>query len=92
MMLSMNELPSLTYTAVLTYAAVTILLVGLIVAVKRVYFHPLSKFPGPRIGTLTNWYNLYFNIIKKGIAIKQWPELHKKYGASKSTQGEPYCR
>lgn len=89
MMLSLSRLPSLTYLQALTYAVLTSLLAVFIVGVRRIYFHPLSQFPGPRTAALTSLYGTYFDVIKGGIGIKRWPDLHKKYGMLKLSQGEP---
>ena len=83
----MSRLPRLTYLEALIYVIVTSLLAVLIIGVRRIYFHPLSKFPGPRIAALTTWYGFYFDVIKGGIGIQRWPDLHKKYGTSEPFQG-----
>lgn len=80
-MLSTSSLQSLSHLQVLTFAIVTSLLVVIIVGVRRLYFHPLSKFPGPRSAALTSWYGFYFDVIKGGIGIQRWPDLHKNYGS-----------
>lgn len=56
------------------------LLYFVILCVRRVYFHPLSQFPGPRLAALSRWYEFYFDIIKGGTFSKQFPALHQKYG------------
>ncbi|KAH7124596.1 cytochrome P450 [Dactylonectria macrodidyma] len=51
--------------------------VGLII--YRVWFHPLSKFPGPRYLAATNLPYLYRNHIK-GLWVRDVASLHRKYG------------
>ena len=87
-MSSISRLLSLTYLQVLTYAVVISLPI-FFVGFRRLYFHPLSKFPGPRIAALTGLYGTYFDVIKGGIGVKRWPNLHKNYGMLKLIQGKP---
>ncbi|KAK5228687.1 hypothetical protein LTR72_002572 [Exophiala xenobiotica] len=49
-------------------------------AVYRLYFHPLAKFPGPKLAALTGWYEFYHDIIRKGRFIWKLQELHDNYG------------
>jgi len=48
--------------------------------VYRLYFHPLSKFPGPRLAAATLWYEAYYDVIKQGQYTFKIKELHKQYG------------
>ncbi|GAQ43860.1 cytochrome P450 [Aspergillus niger] len=63
-----------------------ILLIGILiyacsVITIRLYFHPLSKFPGPRIAAATSWYEFYKDVILSGQYSKSFPSLHAKYGS-----------
>jgi hypothetical protein len=49
-------------------------------AIYRLYFSPLSKFPGPRLAALTLWYEFYYDVIKEGRYTWKIRELHDKYG------------
>ena len=49
---------------------------GLIV--YRLYLHPLSKYPGPLLGRITDWYSVYQ--AWKGYRHLDLYELHQKYG------------
>ncbi len=55
---------------------------GLYLATYRLYFHPLAKFPGPKLGAATHWYEAYYDIFSQGGG--QWTfqirRLHKRYG------------
>ncbi|KAI0908973.1 cytochrome P450 [Ustulina deusta] len=55
---------------------------GLYLATYRLYFHPLAKFPGPKLGAATHWYEAYYDIFSQGGG--QWTfqirRLHERYG------------
>lgn len=46
----------------------------------RLYFHPLAKFPGPKIAALTGWYECYHDLFRHGMLIWKLQELHDIYG------------
>lgn len=45
---------------------------------RRIYFHPLSAIPGPRLAAATHLYEAYYNILRQGLS-KRVIELHTKY-------------
>jgi hypothetical protein len=51
------------------------------IAAYRVFFHPLSKFPGPKLATLTTWYEAYYDVGRQGRYIFEVEKMHKIYGA-----------
>ncbi|KAF9893154.1 hypothetical protein FE257_012566 [Aspergillus nanangensis] len=46
----------------------------------RLWFHPLSKFPGPKLAAITSGYEFYFNVIKRGMFIWEIERMHQEYG------------
>lgn len=52
--------------------------IGLVI--WRLFFHPLSKFPGPRLAAASRWYEFYHDVILGGVTPKRYSALHKRYG------------
>ncbi|KAE9397352.1 cytochrome P450 [Gymnopus androsaceus JB14] len=51
-----------------------------ILTLYRLFFHPLHKYPGPILAAVTDWYEAYYSIIKKGGLVIEIERLHKLYG------------
>lgn len=51
-------------------------------AVYRLTFHPLAKFPGPKLAAVTNLYGASSDMFKVGDEsyVKKLPKLHDQYG------------
>lgn len=49
-------------------------------AVYRLYFSPLAKFPGPKLAALTLWFEFYYDVVKRGRYTWKIAEMHKQYG------------
>jgi hypothetical protein len=47
--------------------------------IARLWLHPLKKIPGPWIAAVTSGYDFYYNVIRDGTYIHQFPRLHKEY-------------
>ena len=47
---------------------------------SRLVFHPLRKFPGPKIAALMSWYVAYWETIRDGMLVKELERLHRLYG------------
>ncbi|KAF8488488.1 cytochrome P450 [Russula emetica] len=53
---------------------------ALVRVIYNIYFHPLSRFPGPRGAACTGWWLAYMEL-GRGISLSTLrEELHKKYG------------
>lgn len=69
-------------------SAYNVLVVGLICVafysflkiLYRLYIHPLSKFPGPKIAAATSAFEFYHSVIRDGMFPWKIEELHKQYG------------
>ncbi|KAL7917142.1 cytochrome P450 [Trichoderma austrokoningii] len=61
--------------------AAVIYLISLII--YRLYLHPLSGVPGPRLAAITSWYEAYYDLLKSpgGQYWNKLDELHNSYGA-----------
>ncbi|KAJ3533596.1 hypothetical protein NMY22_g7271 [Coprinellus aureogranulatus] len=53
---------------------------GVSLVLSRLYFHPLSHFPGPALAAATGWYWTYYDMFRGGMMIEQLELLHKRYG------------
>ncbi|CAH0042558.1 unnamed protein product, partial [Clonostachys rhizophaga] len=51
-----------------------------IVGTHRLYFHPLAKFPGPKLASVTQWYEIFYDIFHKGQFTFEIQRMHQKYG------------
>lgn len=56
------------------------LVYSIIVVIHRLYFHPLARFPGPKLAAASSLYEFYWNAIKDGTATHKRKEWHEKYG------------
>ena len=48
--------------------------------VYRLYFSPLSKFPGPRLAAATYLFEGYYDVVKRGKYTFKIRDLHAEYG------------
>lgn len=55
---------------------------ALLLAVYRVYFSPLAKFPGRRLAVSTMWYEFYYQAVRGGQYPWEVQKMHKEYGRS----------
>ena len=48
--------------------------------IYRLFFSPIAKFPGPKLAAVTSYYELYYDVVKKGKYIFEVEKMHDKYG------------
>lgn len=77
---SVSALPGAATMLAASIAA--LLLYGLSRSIYRLYLHPLSNVPGPKLAALTPWFETYYQLVKGDggqfyLAVHEW---HKKYG------------
>lgn len=50
--------------------------------VYRLLWHPLARFPGPKLAGATGWYETYYDCILLGKFSNHIDRMHKEYGKS----------
>ncbi|PYH72891.1 cytochrome P450 [Aspergillus vadensis CBS 113365] len=49
-------------------------------SIYRLYFHPLSGIPGPKLTAVTHLYEFYYDVICHGRFLFQIEKMHQQYG------------
>ena len=73
----MNSILDSSYWVPLVF---TIFFYLISLAFYRLFLHPLVKFPGPKLASLTRYYEAYYDLVKNGQYTFKIAELHKEYG------------
>jgi hypothetical protein len=66
-------------------AGAVLFLYGVSRVAYRLYLHPLAKFPGPKLAAATQFYEIYYDIVKKGKFIWEIERMHEVYGKNIET-------
>jgi len=63
------------------------LLYGVVLVVYGLYFHPLARFPGPKLAAATKWLEFYYDTLRgtSGTYAFKINAIHRKYGELQST-------
>ncbi|KAF2140918.1 uncharacterized protein K452DRAFT_298984 [Aplosporella prunicola CBS 121167] len=48
--------------------------------VYDLFFHPLRRFPGPKLAAVGSFYEFYYDVIKDGTYLWEIEKMHQKYG------------
>jgi uncharacterized membrane protein YpjA len=64
----------------ITIFVVVLILDHVLLAIYRLFFSPLAKFPGSKLAAATGWYEFYHDFWRTGKYIYVIEEMHKKYG------------
>ncbi|KAF2971356.1 hypothetical protein GQX73_g2178 [Xylaria multiplex] len=59
---------------------VTIVLHFVSLAVYRLFWHPLARFPGPKLAAVTRYVEAYYDVVCNGQYEFKIAEMHEKYG------------
>ncbi|KAF4445645.1 hypothetical protein F53441_10645 [Fusarium austroafricanum] len=77
----MLHLSEVTGAKWMEYAIIFFLSFKAITYLQRLYFHPLSKFPGPKFCAASRLYQFYWDSYQHGRFWAKLPELHRRYGS-----------
>ena len=71
---------ALEYLAMAVVALDLFFIYYAITAVYRLFFHPLARFPGPKLAACILWYEFYYDVMLEGKWVWKIKEMHERYG------------
>lgn len=77
--IKINVLASFT-AKIAAGTAASAVVYGFSLAIYRLLFSPIARFPGPKLAALTNLYEFYYDFFGRGKYTFQIEKMHKKYG------------
>lgn len=73
------------------WAALAVALYTALLLIYRLYFHPLARFPGPKIAAATHWWECIQDLFagQGGQYMNQVEQMHDDYGSSSDPKPIP---
>lgn len=59
--------------------------------IRRVWFTPLSHFPGPKYAGLTLWSEFWWDVVKRGTFMWRIKDMHDQYGGTDAPREPEKC-
>ena len=76
----LSNLQTLPLSIIAFYTVAIYLASKIVIIVQRVFFHPLSRVPGPAICATSRLYEFWWDSVHHGRLWSRMPKLHEKYG------------
>ena len=64
--------------AIVVVGLSTLYLISL--GIYRLFFSPVARFPGSKLAAVTGYYEVYYDVFKKGKYLFEIEKMHDKYG------------
>lgn len=61
-------------------ALLVLFLASLIITTYNLFFHPLAKFPGPKVAAATGLYEFWYDVVRQGQYVYKIEQMHCDYG------------
>ncbi|PPQ66756.1 hypothetical protein CVT24_008713 [Panaeolus cyanescens] len=79
-MMGISPAQHLTSSSMMLFIVIIWIIKGVATSVYRVYLHPLSRFPGPKLAAVTSLYRTYYEVFKDGALLERIHQLHQLHG------------